>query len=56
MKCPIGSYQPQSGQNSCVFCGPKKTTLRQGSINETQCIQKGLKKLLPFNVIQSYTK
>ncbi|CAE1254908.1 unnamed protein product [Acanthosepion pharaonis] len=37
-KCPIGFFQPHSGENACFECSSEQTTLNTGSINHTQCI------------------
>ncbi|KAK3746716.1 hypothetical protein QZH41_006649 [Actinostola sp. cb2023] len=40
IRCPLGAYQPQTGQMACIPCGPHKTTLREGTIDSTSCIMK----------------
>ncbi|KAK3591334.1 hypothetical protein CHS0354_028441 [Potamilus streckersoni] len=36
--CPIGTYQPSSGQTSCISCPSGTTTLQTGSTSSTQCV------------------
>ncbi|XP_072448400.1 signal peptide, CUB and EGF-like domain-containing protein 2 isoform X7 [Chiloscyllium punctatum] len=37
IRCPIGLYQPEFGQNHCVACPGNTTTDFDGSTNITQC-------------------
>uniref|UniRef100_S4RJN2 CUB domain-containing protein n=1 Tax=Petromyzon marinus TaxID=7757 RepID=S4RJN2_PETMA len=37
VRCPIGTYQPEFGQNFCVGCPGNTTTDFDGSTNVTQC-------------------
>ncbi|CAJ0565014.1 unnamed protein product, partial [Mesorhabditis spiculigera] len=35
--CPVGSFQPLSGQPECVHCGVGKTTMVEGSTSQEEC-------------------
>ncbi|XP_077177878.1 signal peptide, CUB and EGF-like domain-containing protein 2 isoform X3 [Paroedura picta] len=37
IRCPIGTYQPEFGQNSCIACPGNTTTDYDGSTNVSQC-------------------
>ncbi|XP_054826749.1 signal peptide, CUB and EGF-like domain-containing protein 2 isoform X8 [Eublepharis macularius] len=37
IRCPIGTYQPEFGQNYCIVCPGNTTTDYDGSTNVTQC-------------------
>ncbi|XP_041522679.1 signal peptide, CUB and EGF-like domain-containing protein 2 isoform X4 [Microtus oregoni] len=37
IRCPLGTYQPEFGKNSCVSCPGNTTTDFDGSTNITQC-------------------
>ncbi|XP_071847584.1 uncharacterized protein [Apostichopus japonicus] len=36
--CPIGTYQNETEQTSCTFCPEGMSTLHEGSINITECL------------------
>ncbi|XP_073401283.1 signal peptide, CUB and EGF-like domain-containing protein 2 isoform X3 [Dendrobates tinctorius] len=36
-RCPVGTYQPEFGQNSCIYCPGNTSTDFDGSTNITQC-------------------
>ena len=36
-KCPVGTYQPKSGQSRCIPCGEGLTTEDEGATNRQQC-------------------
>ncbi|KAL3877051.1 hypothetical protein ACJMK2_034806, partial [Sinanodonta woodiana] len=35
--CPIGTYQPNNEQTSCISCPSGTTTNQVASISQTQC-------------------
>uniref|UniRef100_A0ABM5F8X2 Signal peptide, CUB and EGF-like domain-containing protein 2 isoform X5 n=1 Tax=Pogona vitticeps TaxID=103695 RepID=A0ABM5F8X2_9SAUR len=37
IRCPVGTYQPEFGQNYCILCPGNTTTDYDGSTNVTQC-------------------
>ncbi|XP_060117740.1 signal peptide, CUB and EGF-like domain-containing protein 2 isoform X5 [Heteronotia binoei] len=37
IRCPVGTYQPEFGQNYCIACPGNTTTDYDGSTNVTQC-------------------
>ncbi|XP_066475371.1 signal peptide, CUB and EGF-like domain-containing protein 2 [Tiliqua scincoides] len=37
IRCPLGTYQPEFGQNYCISCPGNTTTDYDGSTNITQC-------------------
>ncbi|XP_073515120.1 signal peptide, CUB and EGF-like domain-containing protein 2 isoform X3 [Phyllobates terribilis] len=37
IRCPVGTYQPEFGQNSCTYCPGSTSTDFDGSTNITQC-------------------
>ncbi|XP_040844890.1 signal peptide, CUB and EGF-like domain-containing protein 2 isoform X1 [Ochotona curzoniae] len=37
VRCPVGTYQPEFGKNSCASCPGNTTTDFDGSTNVTQC-------------------
>ncbi|KAM4018417.1 signal peptide, CUB and EGF-like domain-containing protein 2 isoform 2-T2 [Anomaloglossus baeobatrachus] len=37
IRCPVGTYQPDFGQNSCIYCPGNTSTDFDGSTNITQC-------------------
>ncbi|XP_066911508.1 uncharacterized protein [Clytia hemisphaerica] len=40
-KCPLGFYQPEVGQYSCLRCPNTKTTNRTGAVLSTECFATG---------------
>ena len=38
--CPLGTYQPSSGQPSCIPCGKNLTTISNGTVEEMHCVGK----------------
>ncbi|KAL3877473.1 hypothetical protein ACJMK2_035174 [Sinanodonta woodiana] len=38
--CPVGTYQPSSGQTSCISCQSGTITLQTGSTSSSQCVGK----------------
>ncbi|XP_077142754.1 signal peptide, CUB and EGF-like domain-containing protein 2 isoform X3 [Ranitomeya variabilis] len=37
IRCPVGTFQPEFGQNSCIYCPGNTSTDFDGSTNITQC-------------------
>ncbi|XP_069596201.1 signal peptide, CUB and EGF-like domain-containing protein 2 isoform X4 [Ranitomeya imitator] len=37
IRCPVGTFQPEFGQNSCIYCPGNTNTDFDGSTNITQC-------------------
>ncbi|KAL3877050.1 hypothetical protein ACJMK2_034805, partial [Sinanodonta woodiana] len=36
--CPVGTYQPASGQTSCISCANGTITLQTRSTSSAQCV------------------
>lgn len=39
MKCPLGYYQPNRGEDDCIKCGDSQTTEQVGTYSKTGCIR-----------------
>lgn len=40
IRCPVGTYQPEFGQNHCITCPGNTSTDFDGSTNVTHCKSK----------------
>ena len=38
LRCPVGTYQPLSGQQACIVCPDRKTTLSTARVSSSDCI------------------
>ncbi len=43
--CPVGTYQNQEGQSSCINCPHEMVTYGKGASNITECFGECLKKV-----------
>ena len=42
MKCAVGSYQPNRGEDMCIKCGDGQTTQMEGTVDMASCVRKYL--------------